>query len=794
MASANPLQILIPVAANLWLLGILAMGLYTAISYFSLKKKVSTATRLRENIYRSEYIASPFVLGLRKPEIYLPYSIPDGEIAHVIAHEQAHILRKDHWWKPLGFALLAVHLFNPLLWIAYLLLCRDIELACDEKVIAGLDHNRRADYSQALLRCSVTRRSIAACPLAFGEVGVKARVKNVLHYKKPAFWVLVVSVAACAAVAVCFLTDPLTAPPAALPLVHSHSYRTVELLYEAPGVNRDSFINPRFSVTEEMELRMKSDEISYNGWASLGTLSEIPEERLSDFISTRDVRKNAARGWHLRNASTETEFTLIQTKNNELFLNIGVIVPPGGSIKEGYLYRLGLDLTEDYNLLATSGGNVVPLTVFPAGTPIGACKEALHWLTIDPGEDFCPFRVYDNGEEVYGAYAAFDAETYEPLKYMVPSGLDPQTYLFQNADPNRAYIVILGAEAPGGEIRCFGVRFGQEKQFALRARILEVHDTHFLVEPVEGSMELASASRIEVTRKNMPAYPEPQPGDMLQVYYDGQILETYPAGIRNVFSMAVIHREEAEAPVMVPTDCALNGIFDRFLYLTLDGAKYRYERTDPMPGGIQAGELIGTVWEDTGLGISYRYTVFSVKGCVDNTMMLVHSEHTDQMWLYRYSPAEAVDPAELEKAKASGCVVMEDGDTTAGQEVFRAFYEKTLMGIPASVTLVSWYTLDPERTSAEYYEACRQDYPTMYRHALSFNGEEFILTNLDTGEASVYGYLNYYSGRNQAGGYGGAAERYVLTQDPGVTWEELYHSLLSSFNAYIDHYVVYKEN
>lgn len=212
MASANPLQILIPVAANLWLLGVLIFLIYTAISYLSLRHKLRTAVILRDNIFQCETVSSPFVLGILKPKIYLPYSMDGNNLNHVVAHEQAHIKRKDHWWKPLGFLLLTVYWFNPLMWLAYILLCRDIELACDEKVIAELGNDQRADYTQALVTCSVNRRMIAACPLAFGEVGVKERVKSVMNYKKPAFWIVVVAVIACVVVAVCFLTDPETNP------------------------------------------------------------------------------------------------------------------------------------------------------------------------------------------------------------------------------------------------------------------------------------------------------------------------------------------------------------------------------------------------------------------------------------------------------------------------------------------------------------------------------------------------------------------------------------------------------
>lgn len=208
-ASANPLQIWIPVLAGIWLFGIAALFLYSAVSYWRLRRKVCEAVILRGNIYQSEKVCSPFVLGIIRPKIYLPYHMDSREMDHVIAHEQTHIRRKDHWWKPLGFLLLTTHWFNPLMWLSYILLCRDIELACDEKVIRKMSNEQRADYTQALVACSVDRRLITACPLAFGEIGVKERVKSVMNYKKPAFWIVLASVIVCAVIAVCFLTNPI---------------------------------------------------------------------------------------------------------------------------------------------------------------------------------------------------------------------------------------------------------------------------------------------------------------------------------------------------------------------------------------------------------------------------------------------------------------------------------------------------------------------------------------------------------------------------------------------------------
>jgi len=198
-----------------------------------LRRRLAQAVLLRDNIYQSERVVSPFVFGLARPGIYLPFSLDSGTMEHVIAHEQAHIARRDHWWKPLGFAITAVYWFNPLLWVAYFLFCRDIELACDERVVRGMDPARRADYAQALLRCSASPRRLAACPLAFGEADVKNRVKQALYYKKPAFWVALAAVLLCAGAAVAFLTDP---PGPRYDLSQNPISRAVVWDYSAPAM------------------------------------------------------------------------------------------------------------------------------------------------------------------------------------------------------------------------------------------------------------------------------------------------------------------------------------------------------------------------------------------------------------------------------------------------------------------------------------------------------------------------------------------------------------------------------
>ena len=206
--SANPLQIWTFIGARLWLAGVSTMLLYALVSYLRLRRRVDVSIPLQNDIWLCDGIDAPFILGVFRPRVYMPSSLAEPQLSHVLAHERAHLARHDHWWKPLGFALLAVYWFNPALWLAYILLCKDIELACDERVYRDMAIAERADYSQTLLDQSRPGSGVAACPLAFGEVGVKERVKAALSYKKPAFWVLAVSAAACVVVAVCFLTNP----------------------------------------------------------------------------------------------------------------------------------------------------------------------------------------------------------------------------------------------------------------------------------------------------------------------------------------------------------------------------------------------------------------------------------------------------------------------------------------------------------------------------------------------------------------------------------------------------------
>lgn len=262
----NPIEIIAKAASVVWGAGMAVMAVYAAVSYTKIRKRVGEAVEEERGVWICDRVDTPFILGLFRPRIILPSDMGDGDREYVIAHERAHISRRDHIWKPLGFFLLTVYWFNPLIWIAYILLCRDIEASCDEKVIKNLGEGAKKPYAEALINCSVQRRMISACPLAFGETGVKGRVKSVLSYKKPAFWIIIVAIVACIAAGVFFLTDPKTDDAEAIYL------ETGETVY-ANGMF--SLVQPAFSYKiENKEVFFIFDEDTER-WNKLGKLEKI---------------------------------------------------------------------------------------------------------------------------------------------------------------------------------------------------------------------------------------------------------------------------------------------------------------------------------------------------------------------------------------------------------------------------------------------------------------------------------------------------------------------------------------
>ena len=203
--SANPMQIVIGLSSYLWITVTALMILYLAVSFIRLRLKLHESVRLSENVYISDQAKTPFILGVIKPKIFIPSSTDEKYHRLIIAHERAHLKRGDHIWKPLAFLILSVYWFNPILWVAYYILCRDIELACDEKVTRNMEGSEKGEYSEAMLACSNTMH-VGACPLAFGEVGVKTRIERIAEYVKPTTVIIILSVAVSIILAGCFLT------------------------------------------------------------------------------------------------------------------------------------------------------------------------------------------------------------------------------------------------------------------------------------------------------------------------------------------------------------------------------------------------------------------------------------------------------------------------------------------------------------------------------------------------------------------------------------------------------------
>ena len=555
LTSANPLQIWIPILNIIWLIGVGALLLYTAVSYWRLCRKVDTAVRYKGNIFQSENVSSPFVLGIIKPRIYLPFNMNGQDLEHVVAHEQAHIRRKDHWWKPLGFLLLTIHWFNPLMWFAYVLLCRDIELACDEKVIKELGNEQRADYMQALVACSVNRRMIAACPLAFGEVGVKERVKSVMNYKKPAFWVIIIAVIICVGVAACFLTNP------------KQDRYTLRIV--VPAGSQEEFVYTEEEVsTVRNSIKIWSGDglgdtevllFPVNKTAETGyTATYLTHGMSVEFDAENDTWFKI--GVNMQNPTNEDIIVYVEVENVEVR-----IVDEINSVIEWF------DYLETPDEMKWDGSLEISLTEFPDVTfrwtygemlaVKGSKSTSLYtgmpiWnayfcdLTGDGLPELCSSISWGSGmiDNRVIIYDYANGVSYE----LSDRGYFDFT-LRQDHQDGRLYVdktkyhtdELVETGRLVFKNHCIQIEgFSNEAHQVFQAEILEIHDGNYLVKPVEGSWELSSADRIEVPIRNVHPSPEPEIGDVIEIEYAGEILETYPAQIADVYGIKVIEKNK----------------------------------------------------------------------------------------------------------------------------------------------------------------------------------------------------------------------------------------------------------
>ena len=607
-----------------WIIGILLLATYTVISYWRLNRKVDTAVRYKDNIFQSENVSSPFVLGIINPRIYLPFSMNEQDMEHVVAHEQAHIRRKDHWWKPLGFLLLTIHWFNPLMWLAYVLLCRDIELACDEKVIKGLGNEQRADYTQALVACSVNRRMIAACPLAFGEVGVKERVKSVMNYKKPAFWVIIIAVIVCVGVAVCFLTNPKQDRYTLRIVVPAGSQEEFVYTDEEVSTVRNSIkIWSGDGLGDTEVLLFPVNKTAETGYTATYLTHGMPVE----FDAEKDTWFKI--GVNMQNPTNEDIIVYVEVENVEVR-----IVDEINSVIEWF------DYLETPDEMKWDGSLEISLTEFPDVTfrwtygemlaVKGSKSTSLYtgmpiWnayfcdLTGDGLPELCSTISWGSGmiDNRVIIYDYANGVSYE----LSDRGYFDFTLRFHEAD---GYLYVDKKKYNTDELvetgrlvfknQCIQIEgFSNEAHQVFQAEILEDHNGYYLVKPVEGSWELNSADRIEVPISNAHPSPEPEIGDVIEIEYSGEILETYPAQIADVYGIKII--KEAETWDLIPM-VMVNGT----LYLDTG-----HESKIEARCGVMDGEITSqvdrnkqpSVDDQSNFGTGYGYQYGATEGTIE---------------------------------------------------------------------------------------------------------------------------------------------------------------------------------
>lgn len=474
LTSINPIQVFLSFAELFWIVGMIAMALYALISYLRIAYRVREAAIIRNNIYVCDNVPSPFILGIFRPRIILPSDMDESDKEYVIAHEKAHLRRRDHFWKPLGFLLLTVYWFNPILWVAYILLCRDIELACDERVIRDMGVDDKKAYSSALLNCSMPRHMISACPLAFGEVGVKQRIKSVLNYKKPAFWLIVAALIITVAVAIGFLTDPKTEEYKELDSITAHAYEVEQVVYTAPYLSFMYFPGhntPFYTITETYDLLRKEIHVTSNDWENIGKLEKVElskynfdvfVEEFHDLswrneLSAKKLRDENANAWALVGDSL---FFLLQQKDGSVYAAFGTTTIH-------HVFKLVTNIHEDTGLIAISGENTVPVKILSTDDSLEKIKNQVNWLDITYSENAAtPFDIYCDGNKQIGLYSIYDAKTFEKLEFFKPYGIAPHTYIFENAVDGGEYIITMqweyGIEQGDTALLCFGARLPGE--------------------------------------------------------------------------------------------------------------------------------------------------------------------------------------------------------------------------------------------------------------------------------------------------------------------------------------------
>ncbi len=527
--SVNPLQVITFVASIVWIVGMCIMLLYSLISYLRIKRKVSTSINIKENIYICDEITTPFIFGLLKPRIYIPSTTNEYDIQYIIAHEKAHLKRLDHIWKPLGFLLLTIYWFNPVLWIAYTLLCRDIEFACDEKVIKEMGAEIKVPYSDALVNCSISHKMLLACPLAFGEVGVKQRIKSVLNYKKPAFWVLIIVVILSIIIGICFMTNP--------------------------KINDISENNPKLNeAISEAILDINKSKFKQGECVSEGHIVYGIEEygnKLKVYLHELYYEFGFEDGYFMAQSGHCCPGVYIFNKNGNAYSFVKAEYPEDGegygdSIRmlfpKKYVERaLNPNLKEERDMWEQCEAYAEQyLKEIGRKAEVVTYGDIKHILFTDLGVSV------DVSNKILGLGLPYKSEigNYEQIeggvRYIYNTAFlqDKNIILFTKEIYDTKEIVErIEVDSKAGCVTTVESKPAKSSYFD--AEILQVTNDTILVKPFDNTKERACSDKIWVSTKTSSAVPPPDlyEGLNIRIVYDGMIQETYPAQIRNVFAI-----------------------------------------------------------------------------------------------------------------------------------------------------------------------------------------------------------------------------------------------------------------
>ena len=590
----SPIDMLIRISFAVWAAGIIVMLGYSFVSYLLLKRKVRICVRYDDNIYLCDNIKTPFILGVFKPKIYLPSDINASQIASVISHEKSHIARLDHIWKPLGFAVMCIHWFNPFVWLSYNLFCRDIEYACDEKVIKTMEREEKKDYSETLLSLSTPKHRLSACPLAFGETGVKGRIKSVLSYKKPALWVIIASVIAVIAVAVGFMTSPASEAIDGYHYIDKYFYDYVIGEDRANNEMRDI----SYRIGEDMTVTKFFGTGTGNSQV-IGTLLEgnVNDYELDLILETLPAKysKNNVKEVYGAEFYMSDKYAFIRFKNGDF---IGAYLPTdsNGNYYVMDSFRLKRDpdvkteyLTEYNDDVALSDTTHEKVKIGVVDVELSSSPYIVIKLENNTGDTLYYGTMYgvyrhENGQKIdcniyedrawtaplcmtseknlTRKFSLVGYDISEPGRYTVEFGFDVGSYdggkseyravaEFYVGEAVSEYVVVHTSD-PSVRPSASAVKDSEhttsviitDYRSGFNAKVLEVNENDILVEPFENEDERKSASRIYVRTelKGNGQLPEIKKGDYVTISYDGQIQETYPAQITNVFYITLHER------------------------------------------------------------------------------------------------------------------------------------------------------------------------------------------------------------------------------------------------------------